>query len=44
VNYTGLIPALTAAIREQQAEIEQLREQNALLMLRLSWLEVEILK
>ncbi|MBK6966756.1 MAG: tail fiber domain-containing protein [Bacteroidales bacterium] len=44
VNYTGMIPVLTAAIQEQQAEIEQLREQNALLLSRLSRLEAVILK
>jgi hypothetical protein len=51
VNYTGLIPVLTAAIQEQQMEILQLKEQLATLkeqhealMSRLGKLETGMLK
>jgi Chaperone of endosialidase len=39
VNYTMLIPVLTQAIQEQQAMIEQLRQQNELLQQRVKVLE-----
>lgn len=39
-----LIPGLTAAIQEQQVEIDTLMEQNALLLSRLNRLEAAIFK
>ncbi len=44
VNYTGLIPVLTSAIQEQQALIDNLKNQNAELLSRIENIEYKLPK